>query len=167
MDKGYQDVMSHMIRSVEEIVDISESNSTPDKMAYKYLIKQVDRLLRSRALDQQYDAMFEVPAMVLFQPHFDRGFVAVKIARHYRRRGFKCDMDGFTIVLRWGKMDSSDDSSEDSSDENNENNHDRKSEDEEDSDEALPSRKIVIESSSSLVSRVASMKKSPKVVKKS
>lgn len=150
-----------MIRSVEEILDISESNSTPDKMAYKYLIKQIDRLLRSRALDQQYDAMFEVPAMVLFQPHFDRGFVAVKIARHYRKRGFKCDMDGFTIVLRWGKMDSSDDSSEDSSDENN---HDevRKSEensDEEDSEEPLPSRKIVIESSSSLLSRVASMKK--------
>ena len=163
MDKGYLNVMSHMIRCVEEIVDISESNSTPDKMAYKYLIKQVDRLLRSRALDQQYDAMFEVPAMVLFQPHFDRGFVAVKIARHYRKRGFKCDMDGFTIVLRWGKMDSSDDSSEDSSE-------DDKSEDaEEDSEEeeSLPSRKIVIESSSSLVSRVASMKKSPNVVKKS
>lgn len=154
-----------MIRSVEEIVDISESNSTPDKMAYKYLIKQVDRLLRSRALDQQYDAMFEVPAMVLFQPHFDRGFVAVKIARHYRKRGFKCDMDGFTIVLRWGKMDSSDDSSSNSSDHDEVNDEVRKSEDEnveEDSEEDLPSRKIVIESSSSLVSRVASMKKSMK-----
>lgn len=158
--------MSHMIRSVEEIVDISESNSTPDKMAYKYLIKQVDRLLRSRALDQQYDAMFEVPAMVLFQPHFDRGFVAVKIARHYRKRGFKCDMDGFTITLRWGKMDSSDDSSEDSSEEDEVLKSINEKEDSEE-EEQLPSRKIVIAPSSSLVSRVASMKKSPNVVKKS
>ena len=147
-----------MIRSVEEILDISESKSTPDKMAYKYLIKQVDKMLRSRALDQQYDAMFEVPAMVLFQPHFDRDFVAVKLARHYRRRGFKCDKDGFTIVLRWGKMDSddSDDSSDPSSDAVDKS-FEQESEEEE---EKLPSpRKIVVESSCSLTKRVASMKK--------
>ena len=144
-----------MIRSVEEIVDISESKKTPDRMAYTYLIKQVDKLLRSRALDQQYDAMFEVPAMVLFQPHFDRSFVSHKLARHYRKRGFKCDMDGFTIVLRWGKMDSDVDSdSSDSSDSSNIPN--QPDEVENDSDEKLPSpRKIVV---SSLGSRVAAMK---------
>lgn len=141
-----------MIRSVEEIVDISESNSTPDKMAYRYLIRQVDRLLRSRALDQQYDAMFEIPAIVLFQPHFDRTFVAVKIARHYRKRGFKVDTDGFTIVLRWGKLDSDTDSSE------SENSCEEGSDDSEDS-KLPPPRTIVVDSSSSLVSRVASMKK--------
>ena len=161
-----------MIRSVEEIVDISESNSTPDRMAYKYLIKQVDRLLRSRALDQQYDAMFEVPAIVMFQPHFDRKFVTAKLARHYRKRGFKCDMDSFTIVLRWGKLDSDvgTDSSEDDSDLSDPETTKDVSEVSDDSEEDSklpPPRKIVVESSSSLVSRVASMKKSPKVVKKS
>lgn len=162
--------MSHMIRSVEEIVDISESNSTPDKMAYKYLIKQVDRLLRSRALDQQYDAMFEVPAMVLFQPHFDRGFVAKKIARHYRKRGFKCDMDSFTIVLRWGKMDSdigTDSSEESDADDHTDDLDDPKSDDDSEEDNLPPPRKIVVDTNSSLVSRVASMKKSTSVVKKS
>lgn len=159
-----------MIRSVEEIVDISESKKTPDRMAYTYLIKQVDKLLRSRALDQQYDAMFEVPAMVLFQPHFDRSFVSHKLARHYRKRGFKCDMDGFTIVLRWGKMDSDvSDSSDDSSDSSGddvdlENQVGNQVENDSDDDSKLPPpRKIVV---SSLVSRVAAMKKSPSVVKK-
>lgn len=153
--------MSRMIRSVEEIVDISESKSTPDRMAYKYLIKQVDKMLRSRAVDQQYDAMFEVPAMVLFQPHFDREFVAVKLARHYRKRGFKCDKEGFTIVLRWGKMDSSDSDSD--SDEDSDNNgssqlykNEQHSSDEEE-EKLPPARKIVVESAS-LVKRVAAMK---------
>lgn len=146
--------MSRMIRSVEEIVDISESKNTPDRMAYKYLIKQVDKLLRSRALDQQYDAMFEVPAMVLFQPHFDRAFVALKLARHYRKRGFKCDMESFTIVLRWGKMDSDVDDS-DSSESDSKPKFDSSSEEEE---KLPPPRKIVVDSSPSLVSRVESMK---------
>lgn len=152
-----------MIRSAEEIVDMTESKSTPDRMAYKYLIKQVDKLLRSRAVDQQYDAMFEVPAMVLFQPHFDRSFVASKLARHYRKRGFKCDMEDFTIVLRWGKMDSSDDSdSSESSDDGEWRISSTKTKNQESSDEEdklPPPRKIVVESSS-LSSRVSSMKKS-------
>ena len=151
-----------MIRSVEEIVDISESKKTPDRMAYTYLIKQVDKLLRSRALDQQYDAMFEVPAMVLFQPHFDRSFVSHKLARHYRKRGFKCDMDGFTIVLRWGKMDSDigSDSSDSSNDEINFVDDAVESDDSDEETKLPPPRQIVVDSSSSLVSRVASMKKS-------
>lgn len=162
-----------MIRSVEEIVDISESKSTPDRMAYKYLIKQVDKMLRSRAVDQQYDAMFEVPAMVLFQPHFDRDFVAVKLARHYRKRGFKCDKEGFTIVLRWGRMDSDDsdtDSDEDSDSAGNSqlyknslNSIKQHSSDEEE-EKLPPARKIVVESAS-LVKRVAAMK-NPSSVKK-
>lgn len=155
--------MARMIRSVEEIVDISESKSTPDRMAYKYLIKQVDKLLRSRALDQQYDAMFEVPAMVLFQPHFDRTFVAVKLARHYRKRGFKCDMEGFTIVLRWGKMDSDADSSESSeSDPGDCKNRENSPEESSDEEQLPPPRKIVVDPACSLGSRVEAMKTSSK-----
>lgn len=155
-----------MIRSVDEIVNISESKTTPDKMAYQYLIKQVDKMLRSRALDQQYDAMFEVPAMVMFQPHFDREFVAVKLARHYRRRGFGCEKDGFTIVLRWGKADTRGDS-EDSDDSLEEDPRiisdvdDNDDDDADDDDELPPPRKIVVESTS-LSQRVSSMKNANK-----
>lgn len=156
--------MSRMIRSVEEIVDISDSKSTPDRMAYKYLIKQVDKMLRSRALDQQYDAMFEVPAMVLFQPHFDREFVAVKLARHYRKRGFKCDKEGFTIVLRWGKMDSDcDTDSDEDSDKDSDKDFARNNQNSSDEEELPPDRKIVVESVS-LGKRVAAMKNSTKKV---
>lgn len=154
-----------MIRSVEEIVDISLSKNTPDKMAYRYLIKQVDNLLRSRALDQQFDAMFEVPAIVLFQPHFDRSFVADKLARHYRKRGFKCDTNEFTIVLRWGRSDescSSGKSDSESDDESDQNSESVKNSDSEEDTQLPPPRTIVVESSSSLGSRVASMKKSSK-----
>lgn len=151
--------MSRMIRSVEEIVDMTESKSTPDRMAYKYLIKQVDKLLRSRALDQQYDAMFEVPAMVLFQPHFDRSFVALKIARHYRKRGFKCDMDEFTIVMRWGKMDSSSDSDSESDSASDSQPFIKQQESSDEEDKLPPPREIVVESSS-LSARVSCMKKS-------
>ncbi|ACH46787.1 unknown [Feldmannia species virus] len=95
--------MSGIIRSVEEIVSLSESGRTPDKMAYKYLVQQVDRLLRARALDQQHDASFEVPAMVLFQPHFNREKVAQRLFKHYENIGFACKMSGYNVNLEWGK----------------------------------------------------------------
>lgn len=152
-----------MIRSVQEIVNISESKSTPDRMAYKYLIRQVDKLLRSRALDQQYDAMFEVPAMVLFQPHFNRGFVAKKLVNHYRKRGFNCEMDLFTIKLEWAKLDSGNDDADDenvSEPESNSEDDDRLPPQEGEVELSIlpPPRKIVVQASRSLVSRVEAMK---------
>lgn len=151
--------MSGMIRSVEEIVDISESKNTPNRMAYKYVVKQVDKMVRARAVDQQYDAVFEVPAMVLYQPYFERDVVAKKVVRHYRRIGFKCDMKGFQIVLKWAKnVESESESESDSENEVNESglynspNGDSSSEDE----KLPPPRKIVVEKS--LSQRVASMK---------
>ncbi|AAR26903.1 FirrV-1-B28 [Feldmannia irregularis virus a] len=91
------------IRSVEEIVGISESGKTPDKMVYRYLIKQIDRLIRSRALEQRYDAHFEIPAIVMFKPHFNRLRVAKKICAHYTKIGFIVELTGFHARLAWGK----------------------------------------------------------------
>lgn len=153
--------MPRMIRSVTEIVDISESKNTPDRMAYKYLIQQVDKLLRARAIDQQYDAMFEVPAIVLFQPHFDRSLVAKKIEKHYVKMGFVCVLDGFQMTLMWGALalakQEEDDESEEVSSSEEEQPQQRAYSSEEDK---LPSpRKIVVDGLPSLTKRVASMKK--------
>lgn len=156
--------MKGMIKSVEEIVNITESKTTPNKMAYRYLIKQVDKMLRSRALDQQYDAMFEVPAMVMFQPHFDRDFVATKLATHYRKRGFGCEKNEFTIILRWGKADtgdsevSDDDSLSSCYSEDPRNISDADKDDDDDDDGSLPSPRKIIVGSTSLSKRVESMR---------
>lgn len=165
--KSFIEKPSGKIRSVDEIVNISESKSTPDKMAYQYLVKQVDKLLRSRALDQQYDAMFEVPAMVLFQPHFDRDLVATRLAKHYRRIGFSCDKNEFTIVLRWDREKTTDSNEEnnttnaddsDDSDVSDNNSFNEENVDESDDDYELPPpRKIVVESAP-LSKRVECMK---------
>lgn len=147
-----------MIKSVEEIVDITLSKNTPDRMAYRYLIKQVDHLLRSRALDQQFDAMFEVPAIVLFQPHFNRAYVSQKILTHYIKRGFECEKEGFMIKLRWGKVKC--DSDLDSESSSTSSGSDSSGTSSEEDEKLPPPRTIVVDSASSLVSRVASMKKS-------
>ena len=91
------------IRSVQEIVGISESGKTPDKLAYVYLIQQIDRLLRSRALEQHYNANFEIPAIVMYQPHFNRLRVTKKICAHYTKIGFMTELTGFHVCLSWGK----------------------------------------------------------------
>lgn len=158
--------MANMIRSVEEIIDISESKRTPNKLAYRYIINKVDKLLRTRAIDQQYDATFEVPGMILYQPSFDRSVVTKKIVGHYRKIGFQCDMECFQIVIRWGKMvqesNSETESDNDSEEEKSELSglYKKEMKDDLSDEEKLPSRKIVVEGSGpSLSSRVSSMKK--------
>ena len=97
--------MVKTIQSAQEIIDISESNRTPDRMAYKYLIRQVDKLLRTRAVEQHYNAVFVVPAIVLFQPHFNRKFVGDELMKHYVKRGFRCTLEDFEMTLQWGRED--------------------------------------------------------------
>ena len=168
------------IRDVSEILDISESKNTPNKMAYKYIISQVDRLLRKRATDQQYDAVFEVPAMIMYQPNFDRDFITQKIHRHYEKIGFNCEVDVYQITIAWGKptnndpddSDSEDDSETDLLEETSglynsiENTKPSESSDE----ETLPTRNIVVQTTAgpSLSQRVLNMKsvKNPSVSKK-
>lgn len=156
------------IRDVSEILDISESKNTPNKMAYKYIVSQVDKLLRKRATDQQYDAVFEVPAMIMYQPNFDRDFLTQKIHKHYQKIGFKCEVDMYEVTIRWGKAthiesdsDSHDDSDTDSVKESsglyNSINNTKPSESSD--EETLPTRNIVVQGTGpSLTQRVSDMK---------
>lgn len=136
--------MSGAIRSVQEIIGITESGRTPDKMAYGYLVQQIDRLIRSRALDQRYNANFEIPAIIMFHPHFDRKRVAKKICSHYIKLGFECEMNDYYVFLNWvgassrqekceskSKDESSSESEEDESRDKDTDDEDAVSEDEE------------------------------------
>lgn len=136
VDKEVFAIMSE-VRDVSEILKLSESQYTPDKMAYKHIIVQVDKLLRSRALEQNFDASFEVPAMVLFKPHFDRDRVTRKIVKHYTNIGFDTTSDGYSVHIRWGSKD-------ESKQQESENEEEEFHSDSSSSDEDLPGRKIVL-----------------------
>ncbi len=155
--------MKSSIRDVSEIIEISESRYTPDKMAYQHIIKQVDKLIRSRAQDQQHEAAFEVPAMILFKPHYNRDQLTRKVYRHYKKIGFHASVDNYTMNLSWrakdiheeedkyeyqGEEDEEVEAEEESSD----------SADDESSDEDVPDKKIVVKTApASLAKRVSKM----------
>lgn len=167
------------IKSVDEILNISDSFKSPDKMAYRYIIKQVDKLIRSRALENQNDATFQVPAVVMFQPYFNRDNVAKRIARHYRGMNFFCKItDKYTINIAWRKNDKDDSTDEDdedkdvntsSSDSESESESDSESdshqqkEDDSSSDEELPTKKIIVHKPESLAKQINEMKNKKKV----
>lgn len=154
--------MRSSIRDVPEIIEISESRHTPDKMAYQHIIKQVDKLIRSRALEQHRDASFEGPGMILFKPHYDRDQLTHRVYRHYRRIGFRVSLDNYTMNMYWGKNDPNDDGeSHGNVDEEEEDNEDETSEDAEDetSDEEVPDKKIVVNTAPvSLAKRVSKIR---------
>lgn len=170
------------IKSVDEIINISDSFKTPDKMAYKYIVRQVDKLIRSRAIEHQDDATFQVPAVVMFQPYFNRDRVTKKIAQHYTSMGFFCNVtDNYTINIRWRKEKQQEEDEtekdgkgfnpknnneteeeESSSDDHDESGTDEAPQEDSSSEEELPKRKIIVrkpESFTSLSKRVAEMKK--------
>ena len=160
------------IKDVSEILQISESRNTPNRLAYKYIIKQVDELLRIRAKDQHYDAEFEVPAVIMYQPNFDRDLLVFKIVNHYGKIGFKCFAEGFQVTIQWGKLAQSESEGSDSDSDSDSTEKDsglyksalKLTKEEESSDEEkLPTRNIVVQGSApSLKQRVQSMKTSAK-----
>lgn len=97
------------IKSVEEILNITESCHTPDKLARKYIVKAVDKLIRTKAREQEYSVLFEVPAMIVFQPRYDRDVVTRAIAKHYRGIGFSCDVTDYSVSIAWGLPSDDDD----------------------------------------------------------
>ena len=96
------------IKSVSEILNLTNSHSTPDKLARKYIVKSVDKLIRSRASDQQYSVNFEIPAIIVFQPKYDRNILTRAIVKHYRNIGFVCKVDGYNVMISWGDDSESD-----------------------------------------------------------
>lgn len=90
------------INSVEEIINLSESYSNPDRIAYKHLKKQLDCQIRERAV-RHSSLTFQTPSILFGKPAFDKSFVERKIIKHYSRIGFACYKDprGNDIVIRW------------------------------------------------------------------
>lgn len=148
--------MRSSIRDVSEIIEISESRHTPDKMAYQHIIKQVDKLIRSRAMEQQHEAAFEVPAMILFKPHYNRDQLTHRVYRHYRKIGFRTSVDNYTMNLSWGDKEEEEEEEDNQDEEEYHDDVDDESSDDESSDEEVPDKKIVVKASHvSLAKRVS------------
>lgn len=90
------------IRSVEEILTLRELNDTPDKMARKYLVKRVNELIRNGAKEQLDSVTFEVPCIIVFRPRYDRDVLTRALCKHYKRIGFGCQVEEYTLTLSWG-----------------------------------------------------------------
>jgi len=153
--------MGSNIKDVDEIIKLSESRHTPDKMAYQHIIHQGDKLIRARAIEQKTDAKFEIPAMILFKPYYDRDELARRVYLHYKRINFSCKLDKYMIRLSWGKNDSEEDSeSESESDESESDESDESVDSDSDSDtDTKTKKKINIDKSSNLSKRASKFAK--------
>ena len=104
------------IKNVEEIIKISESHESPNLLACKYIRRNVDNMIRSRAINHK-DVTFEIPAMIVSNPHYDRARVTKKIASHYTKIGFNCQTEDYTIRISWKSEEVVEDSDEESDEE--------------------------------------------------
>ena len=104
------------IKNVEEIIKISESHESPNLLACKYIRRNVDNMIRSRAINHK-DVTFEIPAMIVSNPHYDRARVTKKIASHYTKIGFNCQTEDYTIRISWQSEEEVEESEEESNDE--------------------------------------------------
>lgn len=113
------------IRSVDEIINLSDSSKNPEKLAFKDLIQHIDPRIRERA-PRHISLNFTIPGILWGQPVFDADRVGKMIVRHYRRIGFECvRLNKRDILIKWGEEeeeqqgdehDSSDESSDCSTD---------------------------------------------------
>jgi hypothetical protein len=94
------------IRSVDEIINLSDSSKNPEKLAFKDLVKHIDPRVRERA-PRHTSLHFKIPGMLWGQPVYDAYKVEKMIVRHYKSIGFKCDRLGEReILIKWGEDDS-------------------------------------------------------------
>ena len=94
------------IRSVEEIINLSDSSQIPEKLAFEDLVKHIDPRIRERA-PRHNSLHFKIPGILWGQPVFDAKRVEKMIYRHYKSIGFKCTkLDDREIIIKWGKTDS-------------------------------------------------------------
>ncbi|CAM9107197.1 unnamed protein product [Ectocarpus sp. 12 AP-2014] len=112
------------IRSVDEIINLSDSSKNPEKPAFKDLVQHIDPRIRERA-PRHTSLNFKIPGILWGQPVFDADRVASMIVRHYKRLGFQCvKFDKREILIKWGQAedrpgedeDDTQDSAESSSD---------------------------------------------------
>ena len=147
------------IKNVEEIIKISESHETPNLLACKYIRKNVDNLIRSRAVNHKY-ITFEIPAMIVSNPHYDRERVTKKIVSHYKKLGFICSSDEYNVNISWDIEKEEKEEEEEESDEDDEELEDDSDNSHEDSEEEgnKETRKIILKNPSSLQIRVRDLK---------
>lgn len=89
------------IRSVDEIINLSDSSKNPEKLAFKDLVKHIDPRIRERA-PRHTNLHFVIPGILWGQPVFDAGKVEKMIVRHYTSMGFKCTRLGQRqIKIQW------------------------------------------------------------------
>lgn len=105
------------VNSVQEIINLSESRSNPNRIAYRHLKKQLDFQIRERAV--RYGSLsFRTPSILFGRPAFDKAQVESKILKHYARIGFACyrEPGGDDIIIRWKEDDPEENEHEDGSD---------------------------------------------------
>lgn len=91
------------IRSVDEIINLSDSSKNPEKLAFKDLIQHIDPRIRERA-PRHISLNFTIPGILWGQPVFDADRVGKMIVRHYRRMGFECvTLNKRDILIKWGE----------------------------------------------------------------
>ncbi|CAN0370775.1 unnamed protein product [Ectocarpus sp. 12 AP-2014] len=114
------------IRSVDEIINLSDSSKNPEKLAFKDLVQHIDPRIRERA-PRHNSLNFKIPGILWGQPVFNADMVEKMIVHHYNSIGFKCvRLAKREILIQWGeggggeeeeeddKHDSADDSTESS-----------------------------------------------------
>ena len=100
------------IRSIDEIIKLSDLSKNPDKIAYKKLVKQLDPQIKERA--RRFGSItFRTPVMIWGYPVFDKKKVERKIIKHYTSIGFEVikKKDG-DIIIRWHDDPDSDEDSD-------------------------------------------------------
>ena len=89
------------VRSVEEIIRLSDSHSNPNRIAYRHLIKQLDSQIRERAV-RHGSLSFRTPSIIFGKPAFEKATVEKKIIKHYSRIGFVCGRtQDDDIIIKW------------------------------------------------------------------
>lgn len=141
------------IKNVEEIIKISESHESPNLLACKYIRRNVDNMIRSRAINHK-DVTFEIPAMIVSNPHYDRSKVTRKIASHYTKIGFNCQTEDYTIRISWQSEEEVEESEEESNNELEEDSDDGST----NSNEKQEPKKVVLKNDS-LQIRIKDIKK--------
>ena len=58
------------IRSVDEIINLSDSSKNPEKLAFKDLVQHIDPRIRGRA-PRHNSLNFKIPGILWGQPVFD------------------------------------------------------------------------------------------------
>ncbi|CAM9094638.1 unnamed protein product [Ectocarpus sp. 12 AP-2014] len=90
------------IRSVDEIINLSDSSKIPEKLAFKDLVKIIDPRIRDRA-PRHTSLHFKIPGMLWGQPVYNAEKVEKMILRHYKSIGFKCaHLENREILIKWG-----------------------------------------------------------------